>query len=243
MRVHTSNYVVVGFTAAVSLEELVELARHHRLPVIDDIGSGAVHDLSEYGLSDEPLAPQSIEAGADVVLFSGDKLLGGPQCGIIAGRQVLIERIVKHPMMRALRVDKLTLAALGATLRLHRDQKQAEQSIPLMRMLSTPVENLKNRAERLAPQMAACEAVAEAQAKEDVAYLGGGSVPSQQLPTWCVALRPAQGTVDRLATALRCGETPVVGRVQQDWLLVDLRSVLPRQDQLVVDAVAQVAAK
>ena len=237
MRAHTSNFVVLGFTAEVSIADLVKLGRKHDLPVIDDIGSGALHDFSRYGVSHEPVARQSIEAGADVVLFSGDKLLGGPQCGIIVGRRAHIQKIAKHPMMRALRVDKLTLAALAATLRLHRDPQKAENHIPLLQLLTTPIENLKNRAERLAPQLAACDAVDSAEPVEDSAYLGGGSVPHQQLATWCIALQPAHGTLDRMASDLRSGSPSVVGRISNDRLLIDLRSVMPRQDQQIVEAV------
>ena len=238
MRVHTSNFVVVGFTASVSLEDLVQLGREHDLAVIDDIGSGAVMDLSQYGIKGEPVAADSIAAGADLVLFSGDKLLGGPQCGIIVGKRRLVEQIAAHPMMRALRVDKVTLAALGATLRLHRDPKRAASEIPLLQLLSTPAENLKNRAERLAPQIEACEAVSSARAVEDKAYLGGGSVPDQQLATWCIAIQPHEINVDKLAASLRTGSPALVGRVQRDELLIDLRSVMPRQDQQIVEAIS-----
>jgi len=237
MRVHNSNFRIVGFAEQPTLAELVELGRKRNVPVVDDIGSGALIDMSRYGLADEPVAAESVKAGADLVLFSGDKLLGGPQCGIIAGRSKYLHCIARHPMMRALRVDKITLAALGATLRLYRNPEASERSIPLLSLLSTPVENLRNRAERLAPQMAAAPAIADAQPVEDTAFLGGGSVPAQQIPTWCVALTPARSGLDALATALRCGTPAVVGRIQQNRLLLDLRSVLPRQDIELVEAV------
>jgi len=240
MRVHTSNYVVLGFTATPTLDELIQVGRQHKLPVIDDIGSGALHDLSEYGIEGEPIAAGSIAAGADVVLFSGDKLLGGPQCGIIVGRRAMIREITRHPLTRALRVGKLTLAALGATLRLHRDRTTATQSIPFMQLLATPVENLKNRAERLAPQIAEADAVAEACVVEDEAFLGGGSVPNQKLATWCIALKPASGSLERLATELRCGSPAIVGRVKADRLLLDLRTVMPRQDTALVEAIGNI---
>ena len=238
MRVHTSNFLVVGFSSTVSLEDMVQIGRRHNLPVIDDIGSGAMSSLDEYGAAGEPVAQESIEAGADLVLFSGDKLLGGPQCGIIVGRRELIDKISKHPMMRALRVDKITLAALAATLRLHRDPQKAKQSIPLLQLLTTPLENLQNRAERLAPQLAACDGIESAEPMEDVAYLGGGSVPTQKLGTWCVVVRPEHQSPERLAAALRAGTPSIVGRVQQDQLMLDLRSVPPREDQILVEAVA-----
>lgn len=235
--VHPSNFVVVGFTESVELPALVDLGHKHKLPVIHDIGSGALVDFNQFGFRGEPMAKESIHAGADVVLFSGDKLLGGPQCGIIAGRKTLVEKIERHPLARALRVDKITLAALAATLRLYRDPEKARLSVPLLHLLTTSVENLKNRAERLAPQMAALKSVvSSAEAISDVTYLGGGSIPTQELSTWCVALRPAAWSVDRLAAALRTGTPAIVGRVREDRLLLDLRSVFPRQDTEMLSA-------
>jgi len=242
-RAHTSNYRIVGFTAEASLAELVALGRQHSLPVIDDIGSGALVELALWGVSGEPMASASIRQGADLVLFSGDKLLGGPQCGCIVGRRDLVEKIAKHPMTRALRVDKLTLAALAATLRLYRKPEEAEQKIPLLQLLTTPLENLKLRAERLATQLAAIPSVRAAAAIEDVAYLGGGSVPTQQIKTWAVALTPAEMSVDRFAQALRMGTPAVVGRIQDGKLLFDLRSVFARQDQELVTAVSQIGGQ
>lgn len=234
--VHPSTFLVVGLTASVSLSELVELGHRQQVPVIHDIGSGAMLDLQPFGLSGEPLAAESIKAGADLVLLSGDKFLGGPQCGILLGRRALLQQIEKHPLARALRVDKLTLAALGATLQLYRDPEKARRTIPLLQLLGTAADNLKNRAERLAPQIAATSVVAEAQAVAGTTSFGISPLPAQQLPTWCIAVKPATMTVDRLATALRAGLPPVLGRVQQDRLLLDLRSVLPRQDLTLIAA-------
>ncbi|MBX3413423.1 MAG: L-seryl-tRNA(Sec) selenium transferase [Pirellulales bacterium] len=237
MLVHTSNFVV-GSTASPSLAELVRLGHEHRLPVIHDIGLGAMLDFARFGLPGEPVAVDSIRAGADVVLFSGDKLLGGPQCGILVGRRTHLERIARHPLARGLRVDKLTLAALAATLRLYRQSELALARIPLLQLLGTSLENLKQRAARLALQMAASSAIATAEPIEEVTHLGGDSILTQQIGTWCVALTPADGSVDRLAAALRQGNPPVVGRVRQDRLLLDLRSVPPRHDLALVAAVA-----
>jgi L-seryl-tRNA(Ser) seleniumtransferase len=237
MKVHTSNFVVVGFTESASLGELVRLGRERNLPVIDDIGSGALIDFAQFGLAGEPQAAASIKTGADLVLFSGDKLLGGPQCGVIAGRRELIDRIARHPLMRALRVDKLTLAALAATLRLYRSPEAARREVPLLAMLGTSLENLKNRAERLAPQLTAAPAVAVAEAIAGESYLGGGSVPTQVVPTWCVSVQSKGQPVERLAAALRKGTPSVVVRIQGERLLFDLRTVLPRQDQDLASAV------
>jgi L-seryl-tRNA(Ser) seleniumtransferase len=241
LHVHTSNYAVVGFTESPQLHELIAVGRKHNLPVIDDIGSGALIDLKKYGIHGEPVAGDSVKAGADLVLFSGDKLLGGPQCGIIVGKSALIQKIMKHPLMRAFRVDKLTLSALAATLGLYQDPDVAERRVPLLSLLATPLENLKNRAERLAPQLAATSGIAAAEPVQDHAYLGGGSVPTQQIPTWCVALTPAKGNVNALAAALRTGIPAVMGRIKNDRLLLDLRSVLPGQDMLLVDALTNFA--
>lgn len=243
LRVHPSNFKIVGFTQEATLAELVALGKQHQLPVIDDIGSGALIDFAKYGMEGEPIAAECIQTGADVVLFSGDKLLGGPQAGIIVGRRALIEKIARHPLMRALRVDKLTLAALTATLRHYRDPNKAEANLPLLSLLSAPIENLKSRAGRLAPQMAAMDAIASAEAVQDTAFLGGGSLPTQQLETWCIALVPAKGSVDELAVALRTGIHAVFGRVQRDRLLLDLRSVPAHEDERLLQAMGKLNAK
>ncbi|MCI0360779.1 MAG: L-seryl-tRNA(Sec) selenium transferase [Planctomycetaceae bacterium] len=240
LRVHTSNYKVVGFAEEAPLTDLVALGRRHNLPVIDDIGSGALIDLVPYGIRGEPVAGQSVAAGADLVLFSGDKLLGGPQCGIIVGRRTHIERIVKHPLMRALRVDKLTLAALAATLQAYRDPQLAERSIPVLSLLATPLENLRNRAERLSPQISAT-GVAIAEVIEDESYVGGGSVPSQTMKTICLALTSKSHQAAQLAAALRTGKPAVVGRIKDNRLLLDLRSVAPKFDVALVEAVQALA--
>ena len=237
LRVHTSNYVVAGFTEQPSLEQLVKCGRAHNLPVIDDIGSGALVDYAKYGLTGEPLAKDSLSSGADVVLFSGDKLMGGPQCGIIVGSKRIIKRITQHPLTRALRVDKTTLAALAATLRQYRNVEEAEKSIPLLQLLSASIDNLKNRAERLAPQISACPFVESAEAIESTTFLGGGSIPTQELPTYCVAVTPKDIGLNQFADQLRRGEPSVFGRVQQDRFWIDLRSVMAKQDGQIAEAV------
>ena len=241
MRVHPSNFAVVGFTADVTLEAIVNIGKKHCVPVIDDIGSGAVIDLSPYGVHDEPLAAESIATGADVVLFSGDKLLGGPQSGIIIGKKREIECIARHPMARALRIDKLTLAALGATLRLLRDPQQAAHQIPLLQLLATPLENLRLRAESMASQLGQVQGIAKVEAVEEEAFLGGGSVPTQQIRTWCVSIELTSESLDNFHRKLRTGKPGVVGRVQKGQLLIDLRSVPPRQDEQITLAIGKQA--
>ncbi len=237
LRVHPSNFRVVGFTESVSLPDLVQLARKHKLPVIDDVGSGALVDFEKYGLKDEPLVRESMEQGADVALFSGDKLVGGPQCGIIVGQDHWVEKIKKHPMTRAMRVDKLTLAALAATLRLYRDPDKATERIPLLSMLSTSAENLKLRAERLAPQIATSAFVESATPIEGTSTLGGGTLPAQYVPTWCVAISPKGLSVDEFSQQLRMGTPSIFGRINNNQLLLDLRTVMPKHDTALVDAI------
>ena len=243
MHVHTSNYLIYGFSEQTPLSDMIALAHKKHLILIDDIGSGALWDFSRYGVGGEPRPQESLRAGADVVLFSGDKLLGGPQCGIILGKRELIEKINQHPLARALRTDKITLAALAATLRLYQDPEQAEMTLPLLMLLSAPIENLKNRAERLAPQLAQPTAIASAEPVQETTYLGGGSMPNQQIPTWCVALKPAQENIESLAARLRGGYPSVCGRIQNDSLLIDLRTVFPRQDEQLVQAVQALAPR
>jgi L-seryl-tRNA(Ser) seleniumtransferase len=186
-------------------------------------------DYSQFGLQNEPIASDSIRDGADVILFSGDKLIGGPQCGIVAGKKVYIDRILKDPLMRAMRVGKMTLAALHATLSLYRDDAKARQSVPLLRMLSMPVENLKLRAEKIAPQLNRHPMVASCEAVKEEAMLGGGSLPAQKIPTWCVAITPSV-SVDKLTAKLRNSKPAILGRVQKGKLLLDMRTVSPAED-------------
>jgi len=237
LRVHTSNFRVIGFTAQPTLAELISLGRQHKLPVIDDVGSGALVDFGKYGFEDEPQVSESISAGADIVLFSGDKLVGGPQCGIIVGKKAWISRLAKHPLMRAFRVDKLTLAALVATLKLLGGPTElAEQKVPLLALLSTSQQNLQNRAERLAEQIASSKLVATAEAQTSVAYLGGGAIPTEGIDSWSVAIQTTGISLNQLSQQLRERAPAIVGRIQQDRLILDLRTMSPAEDRLVAEA-------
>ena len=237
LKVHPSNFEVVGFTKTVTTKEMVALASEHGLPVIDDVGSGALIDFSEFGLMDEPVVSQSIKDGADIVLFSGDKLIGGPQCGIIIGKKQYINTILSNPLMRAMRVDKMTLAALSATLLIYRDESRARTEIPILRMLSMPKENLKLRAEKVVTQLSHLTKLMTCEAVEADSMLGGGSLPTQKLSTWCVALTPKDHSVDGLAAGLRNGEVSVIGRVQKDKYFLDMRTVQPSQDACLVESI------
>ena len=237
LKVHPSNFEVVGFTKTVSTREMVKLASEHDLPVIDDVGSGALVDFSEFGLMDEPVVSKSIKDGADVVLFSGDKLIGGPQCGIIIGKKKYIDTILANPLMRAMRVDKMTLAALSATLLIYRDENQARTEIPILRMLSMPEENLKLRAEKVVMQVKGLPGLEFCEAVTADSMLGGGSLPTQKLSTWCVALASKRQSVDKLAAGLRDGETCVIGRVQKDRFFLDMRTIQPSQDFGLIESI------
>jgi L-seryl-tRNA(Ser) seleniumtransferase len=229
MHVHWSNYRISGFTQSVPVADLVELGRKHNLPVIDDIGSGALLDFSRFGFTGEPVARESIAAGADVCLFSGDKLVGGPQAGIIAGRKEIIQKIEKDPLMRAFRLDKMTLAALDATLRLYLNESKALQEIPVLRMLATPLEELQRRAAALAARLREIQGV-NAVVASDEAYVGGGSLPDQVMKTWVVEVETAGVSDAELAYRLRTSTPAVVARVRDGKLVLDVRTVFEGQE-------------
>jgi L-seryl-tRNA(Ser) seleniumtransferase len=237
LRVHSSNYRIAGFTKAASLEEMVTLGKKHGLPVIDDVGSGALLDFARFGFGGEPVVRQSIAEGADLVLFSGDKLLGGPQAGIIAGRKELVQKVEKDPLMRAFRLDKMTLAALEATLRLYLNEERALQEVPVLRLLGTPLTELRQRAQELASRLRGVPGVASAEAVEDVAYVGGGSLPDQTMKTWVVEARAAEVGDADLAWRLRNGTPAVVGRLRDGKLVLDVRTVFAPQEGPLVEAV------
>jgi L-seryl-tRNA(Ser) seleniumtransferase len=217
LRVHQSNFRLVGFTEQPSLRELAQVAQGHELPLVDDLGSGALVDVG-----DEPTARSSLEAGADLVCFSGDKLLGGPQAGIVVGRADLVERLRRHPLQRALRADKLTLAALEGTLALYLD---APERIPVLRMLRDEARAVRARAERLAAAVGGA-------VEETVARVGGGALPRAEIPSFACAVE------EELAAPLRVGEPPVVGIVRDGKVLLDCRTLADDEIDAVVAAVA-----
>ena len=239
LKVHTSNYRVVGFTAEVPRQELVHLAHQHNVPVLEDLGSGSLLDLSRYGLSYEPTVRDVLAAGIDVVSFSGDKLLGGPQAGIILGKKQYIERLRYHPLNRALRIDKLTLSALEATLKLYLDEEQAVKRIPVLHMLTQPLEQVTARAEKFAAALHNVVTEGIQITQDDVfAAVGGGALPLEQLPSKAVALHPSGLSVDQLDMNLRMFATPVFSRIAKDSLLLDMRTVADHELERLVEAVA-----
>jgi L-seryl-tRNA(Ser) seleniumtransferase len=237
LRVHCSNYRITGHTESVELADLVALGRKHSLPVIDDIGSGALLDFARFGFRDEPVARASIKEGADLVLFSGDKLLGGPQAGILAGRKEHIQKIEKDPLMRAFRLDKMTLAALETTLRLYLNEERALREVPVLRLLGTPLVELRQRAEALAVRLREVEGIATVKVSDDVAYVGGGSLPDQTMKTVVLEVEAREVGDADLAYRLRTGNPAVVGRLRDGRLVLDLRTVFSHQEGLLVEAV------
>jgi L-seryl-tRNA(Ser) seleniumtransferase len=234
LKVHTSNYKVVGFTSSVDVEALVSLGLEFGLPVMEDLGSGLFHDLSEFGLEPEPLVKERIAAGVDLLTLSGDKLLGGPQAGIILGKRVFIERLKKNQLMRALRPDKVTLAALEATLRIYL-AGQPLREIPALAMLSMSAEVLKQRAENLAERLRRHgQNILIVNTCEDFSFVGGGAMPLAKLPTTLVVLRPRCGSFSDWVQKLRSGQPSLVGRVQGDRLLLDLRTVAEAEEEEVI---------
>ena len=235
MKVHKSNYDIVGFTEEASLEELVKLGKKYDLPVIFDMGNGLMLDMSEYGLR-EPNVPESLATGIDVMLFSGDKLLGGPQAGIIVGKKKYIKAMKKHPLARAMRVDKMTFAALEATLMKYRDRKTALRDIPVLRMISASNEEMRKKAENLADAIKRVDPSISVELVPVEDQIGGGSAPMVRLPGWAVAVRDGMKSADRTERKLRKAEIPVVARINEDRLLLCVRTIL--DDEIETTAAA-----
>jgi L-seryl-tRNA(Ser) seleniumtransferase len=233
MRVHASNFRVIGFVESTPLEDLVRLARQHDLLLLDDLGSGCLVDTAQFGLAAEPTVQESVAAGADLTLFSADKLLGGPQAGIIVGREELVSCLRRHPLARALRLDKASIAALAATV-IHYVRGEALDKIPVWRMIAMPLTTIQRRARRWARAVGAPARIQHARS-----MIGGGSLPEEGLPTRVVAI-PAHGgrSVTELAQRLRLGQPSVIGRIEHDQLLLDPRTVRPEDDSALTQAVA-----
>jgi L-seryl-tRNA(Ser) seleniumtransferase len=241
MRVHSSNFRLMGFTNEVTLEELVALGKRNNLLVFDDLGSGCFLDTTTLGLDPEPMVQQSVATGSELTFFSGDKLVGGPQAGIIVGSKQFVDKLKKHPLARAVRIDKIRLAGLAATL-IHYLKGEAVTKVPIWRMISAPLEEIDQRAGLWAQALGGLSQVIEGET-----MIGGGSLPGGTLPTRLVAIsgggkRKGQNVAQTLSRRLRCQEVPVIGRISGNVLLLDPRSVLPEEDKAVLHALQNLAA-
>jgi L-seryl-tRNA(Ser) seleniumtransferase len=231
LKVHTSNYKVIGFTAEVGLEELVAIGKRHRIPVMEDLGSGALLDLSRYGLPKEPLVSERIEAGADIVTFSGDKILGGPQAGLIAGKKEMIGRINKNHLQRALRCGKVTLAALEATLRLYRQSRDITQAIPTLRAFTRSPDDIRATGEEAAIQLrAALGKEFRIALEKSTSQIGSGALPTEELPTFALAVQHDKLSASAVAAKFRRADPPIIGRIKDDRFLLDLRTIFDPGD-------------
>ncbi|MEM6555472.1 MAG: L-seryl-tRNA(Sec) selenium transferase [Pseudomonadota bacterium] len=237
LKSHTSNYEVVGFASVPNRKDLADLAHDKGTLLVEDLGSGVLVDLSAYGLPNEPVVRDVLEAGVDVVTFSGDKLLGGPQAGIIAGTRACIEEIKAHPMARAVRIDKLSLAALHATLDLYRAPNDPVERIPVLQALAEPVERIHARAQRLQTLLSKTTGVG-AVVTSSIARAGGGSLPQQDLPSFAVAISAGAHSPDTIARKLRTGKQPVLGRISKDQFFLDMRAVAEHEVAPLANAVA-----
>ncbi len=241
LKVHTSNYKIVGFTESVAVDELAELAHRRGIPLIEDIGSGVLVDLSRYGLEYEPTVQASVKAGADIVCFSGDKLLGGPQAGIIVGKKVLIDKIKKHPLTRALRIDKFTAIALECVFHEYIDEERAVKNVPALNLINRSIDDIKNHAEVLYERLnSEIGGQCEIRLENCDSQIGGGSLPLERISSLALLIKPFNMTTAALEKQMRHMETPVVGRVVNDFFLIDLRTVLEGEEELILEALKNV---
>ena len=238
LKVHTSNFQIVGFTSEVKLEELVGLGKEFSLPVMEDLGSGCLIDLDRYGLTREPTVQEAISKGVDVVTFSGDKLLGGPQAGIILGREEAVRRIKENPLNRALRIDKLTLAALESTLRLYMEEERAVQEIPTLRMLTMPLQEIEKRARSLYRRLRKdSSGNFHIVIKDDNSRVGGGALPLQDIPTKVISIKPVRLSLDGLEEGLRNYNPPIIARIDDGQLLLDVRTLQVGEPKIIEEAI------
>ncbi|MFH2092412.1 MAG: L-seryl-tRNA(Sec) selenium transferase [Pseudomonadota bacterium] len=243
LKVHTSNYKIQGFTANVPLQELVTLGQAKGIPIMEDLGSGTLIDFSRYGLPCEPTIQSSVQTGADIVTFSGDKLLGGPQAGIIVGKKETIEMIKSNPLTRALRIDKLTLAALESTLKLYRDEQTAIEKIPTLRMLCMPIKTIHKQADSL---LKTIMDNAGDHVKAGLADMnsrpGGGSFPELELPTRCVTLEPKTMSVSKFEQRMRSSTPAIIGRIEDNRYILDPRTIQDGQEDIISSTIARILA-
>lgn len=238
LKVHQSNYKIIGFTDDVKIEDLVLLGKKHRIPVMYDLGSGCLLDLKPYGINTEPSVQEIVKSGVDLITFSGDKLLGGPQGGLIVGRQKYIEKIQKNPLARALRIDKLTIAAFEATLMEYMDEENAVKEIPAMKMLFQSLEEIKSRARRIAAELRKTAKNVIIEVIKDTSKAGGGSLPEKEFPTFAVSLKPEEISLNELESRLRKSSPPVIARIKGQSILLDARTIMKQDIKNLVKAVA-----
>jgi L-seryl-tRNA(Ser) seleniumtransferase len=240
LKVHTSNYSVVGFTAGVSLRDLVALGEKHQVPVMEDLGSGTFIDLSKYGLLKEPTVQESVSTGVDVVTFSGDKLLGGPQAGVIAGAGQMLNKIKQNPITRALRIDKLTLAALESTLRLYRDEAAAVSRIPTLRMLTMPEQIIQRKAQSFMALLTDLnDDRLEVRSFPAASRAGGGSLPMLKLPSRCVGIKIENLSANRIDRWMREHTPAIVGRIEDGFFMMDVRTLQEKEPDVIAAAFKQ----
>lgn len=236
LKVHTSNYRILGFTSSVELDEMVELGKRHDIPVIEDLGSGVLIDLSKYGLQHEPTVQESIKAGVDIVTFSGDKLLGGPQAGIIVGKKEYIDIMKKHPLTRAFRVDKFTIAALESTLRMFLNETQAIENIPTLKMITMTIAEIEKKANTLAHILE--EKTIDKyniQVVDEFSQVGGGSMPLEEIPTKAIRISPKSGSIAELEKHLRSYKVPIITRLYKENMYIDIRTIDEDDYHIVAD--------
>lgn len=243
LKVHTSNYRIMGFTESVGLDELVKIGREHNVPVVEDIGSGVLIDLSKYGLEHEPTVQESIEAGIEILSFSGDKLLGGPQAGIIVGKKEYIDKMKKNPLTRAIRIDKFTIAALEETLKLYLDEEVAINSIPTIKMATMGIQKLEEKSNELFKLITELDIAAKIEIVDQVSQIGGGAMPMSELPTKAIEIRPENMNVALLEKRLRNYKNPIITRVYKNTLLLDVRTISESEYKIVVEALETVFKK
>jgi L-seryl-tRNA(Ser) seleniumtransferase len=241
LRTHPSNFRITGFTSAPGLCDLAAFAHAHGMLLVEDLGGGALVDLAPFGILGEPMVQDSVRDGVDLVLFSGDKLLGGPQAGVVAGRRDLVQSLAHHPLARALRLDKLSLAALAATLRLYRPPSDPVTRVPVLRMLTEPMPAVRARATALARMIAELHGL-DIEIVETLSYAGGGAMPMHPMPSQAVSLRAGRLSAEDLARRLRVGSPPVVGRIERDRVLLDMRTVADAELPALSDAVSRASA-
>jgi L-seryl-tRNA(Ser) seleniumtransferase len=240
LKVHQSNFRTIGFTKQVEIGDLVTLGRKHNIPVMFDLGSGCLIDLKPYGVHIEPTVQEVVKSGCDLVTFSGDKLLGGPQGGVIAGKAELIEKISKNPLMRAVRIDKLTLSAFEAVLMNYLDEEKARKEIPTVKMLLQDVGEIKDRAKRIALRLRReiKEDIADIEVMADSSQSGGGALPEIEFKTYVIAIKPKKLSVNKLEERLRHGNPPIIARIKEDALIIDARTVRDRETEVLVKGIS-----